>query len=210
MSDELHPFTTRPGSVLPWSVDSTHSSTILNTNRKPFVLIWIINNKKKFNYVQLFVQIWVCLCSNTVLGSSSCTLSRRATRSERVSTTAASRSKASWGGRQTDALMSVWMFVYDLNVHLQKPEALAIILFLSFFFFFSLVQGLLCNNSSPDIQLGRLKGLRNNVETVSHSVNARQSAPAGDDKRGTWLFRWRQGFLELVLLLRTLEAFLSF
>lgn len=156
------------------------------------------------------MQIWVCLCSNTVLGSSSCTLSRRATRSERVSTTAASRSKASWGGRQTDALMSVWMFVYDLNVHLQKPEALAIILFLPFFFFFRGYK-VYCATTLPQIFcLAGCKGLRNNVETVSHSVNARQSAPAGDGKRGTWLFRWRQGFLELVLLLRTLEAFLSF
>ena len=72
---------------------------------------------------------FVCVWAHTVLGSSSCMLSRRATRSERASTTAASRSKASWGRRQTDALMSVWLFVYDLNVRLQKPEALATVLF---------------------------------------------------------------------------------
>lgn len=93
-------------------------------------------NQENFHYVQLFVQICVCLCSITVLGSSSCMLSRRAARRERASTTAASRSKASWGGRQTDALMSVWLFVYDLNVRLQKPEALAIDLFFLLLFCF--------------------------------------------------------------------------
>lgn len=74
--------------------------------------------------------VCVCVCVNTVLGSSSCMLSRRAARSERASTTAASRSKASWGGRQTDALMSVWLFVYSLIVRCQKPEALDIVFFL--------------------------------------------------------------------------------
>lgn len=101
------------------------------------------------------VCMCVCVCVDTVLGSSSCTLSWRAARSERASVTAASRSNASWGGRQTDALMSVWLFVYDLNVQLKKPEALAIVLF------FLWIQGLCDNSSSPDIKLG--SGLWNNI-----------------------------------------------
>lgn len=91
----------------PRSFIRTFSRTALKTSDDAF----ISGNKSEFISIMFSCLckriVFVCVWENTVLGSSSCMLSWRATRSERVSTTAASRSKASWGGRQTDVCLVV-------------------------------------------------------------------------------------------------------
>lgn len=64
----------------------------------------------------------------------------------------------------------------------------------SFLFFFFPGYKVYGAKTLPQIfSLAGCKGLRNNVETVSHSVNTQKSAPAGDDVQGTWLIQMTAG-----------------